>query len=78
MCQYDLHQHDENLRARAPNARCEQHAADGRCLKVSGTPGGKPWYKGSQWKLMSRDFVEYALDSAEVGPIQRIIFLMEI
>jgi len=29
------------------------------------TPGHKPWWKGAQWKIMARDFVEYALDSEE-------------
>lgn len=35
------------------------------CDPYSNTPGAQPWWKGAQWKIMSRDFAEYALDSPE-------------
>jgi len=54
-----------NLWYRSPLVECEERADDGSCAKVSGTPDGKPWYKGMQWKILSREFVDHVFDSEE-------------
>ena len=47
---------------------CIEYDSSGRCERTSGTPGGRPWYKGSQWKILTREFVRYVLKSKPVRP----------
>eukprot|EP00951_Prasinocladus_malaysianus_P004218 scaffold29817_cov49-Prasinocladus_malaysianus.AAC.1 len=63
--QYDLKNEEALFQRRAPGVECVDYAATGRCLVTRGTPEGKPWYKGSQWKIVSRDFVNHVFDSEQ-------------
>lgn len=48
---------------RTPNVTC----ADSTCNTLNGTPRGYPWWKGSQWHVLGRHFVEYIFASPEVA-----------
>lgn len=41
--------------------RTKAYCADEECTYMKGTPGGKFWYKGSQWWVLTREFVRFVL-----------------
>ena len=47
---------------RTPSVSC----ADEGCTVLNGTPGGAQWWKGSQWHMLGRMFVEFALNDPQV------------
>eukprot|EP00873_Tetraselmis_striata_P029007 jgi/Tetstr1/449271/TSEL_036474.t1 len=61
-----LHPSNPTLSSNA--VRTTTRCADGACGRLLGTPGGAHWWKGSQWHMLGRLFVEYVLTDAQAKP----------
>jgi len=42
-------------------SRTSATCLDWKCTRMEGTPDQQPWWKGSEWKILSNEFVDYVL-----------------
>lgn len=59
--------HPANKRLSSNEQRTTVGCADDACERLTGTPGGAHWWKGSQWHMLGRLFVEYVLHDEQVA-----------